>query len=104
MNLSTVCFFPNHRSGEQAGNTTENVRIRGLAPLANHMPQLSWELENSHKFAERFITNCENSFLYSITSLITHWEKLLDSDMLRDCEFILKGKLQISRAKICNSF
>ena len=39
--------------------------------------------------------------------LITHWEKLLDSDWLRDCEFIrnlrtnsaIRGKLQISRAK-----
>ena len=38
--------------------------------------------------------------------------KLLDSDWLRDCEFIrnlgvnsvFQGKLQISRAKICNSF
>ena len=39
--------------------------------------------------------------------LITHWEKLLDSDWLRHCEFIrnfransvIRGKLQISRAK-----
>ena len=39
--------------------------------------------------------------------LITHWEKLLDSDWLRDYEFIrnlgansvIRGKLQISRAK-----
>ena len=37
----------------------------------------------------------------------THWKKLLDSDWLRDCEFIrnlransvIRGKLQISRAK-----
>ena len=42
-----------------------------------------------------------------ITQVITHWEKLLDSDWLRDCEFIrnlranfvIRGKLQISRAK-----
>ena len=40
-------------------------------------------------------------------ALITHWEKLLDSDWLRHCEFIsnlransvIRGKLQISRAK-----
>ena len=40
-------------------------------------------------------------------SLITHWEILLDPDWLRDCEFIrnlranfvIRGKLQISRAK-----
>ena len=39
--------------------------------------------------------------------IITHWEKLLDSDWLGDCEFIrnlrvnfvIRGKLQISRAK-----
>ena len=39
--------------------------------------------------------------------LITHWEKLLDSDWLRHCKFIsdlransvIRGKLQISRAK-----
>ena len=38
---------------------------------------------------------------------ITHWEKLLDSDWLRYCEFIhnlransvIRSKLQISRAK-----
>ena len=38
---------------------------------------------------------------------MTHWEKLLDSDWLRDCEFIcnlransvIQGELQISRAK-----
>ena len=50
-------------------------------------------------------------FLLSILSkfliIITHWEKLLDSDWLRDCGFIrnlransvIRGKLQISRAK-----
>ena len=40
-----------------------------------------------------------------ISVVITHWEKLLDSDWLRDSEFIrnlransvLRGKLQISR-------
>ena len=39
--------------------------------------------------------------------VITHWEKLLDSDWLKDCEFIrnlransvTRGKLQISKAK-----
>ena len=42
-----------------------------------------------------------------VISLITHWEKLLDSDCLRGCEFIcnlranfvIRGKLQILRAK-----
>ena len=42
-----------------------------------------------------------------VLSLITRWEKLLDPDWLRDCEFIrnlransvIRGKLQISRAK-----
>ena len=42
-----------------------------------------------------------------INIIITHWEKLLDSDWLRHCEFIhnlrassvIRGKLQISRAK-----
>ena len=42
-----------------------------------------------------------------ITSIITLWEKLLDSDWLRHCEFIrnlransvIRGKLQISRGK-----
>ena len=42
-----------------------------------------------------------------IIKVITHWEKLLDSDWLRHCEFIcnvransvIRGKLQISRAK-----
>ena len=42
-----------------------------------------------------------------IIIIITHWEKLLDSDWLRHCEFIrnlransvIRGKLQISRAK-----
>ena len=46
-----------------------------------------------------------NSF--SITPIITHWEKLLDSDCLRNCEFIrnlransvIRGKLHISRVK-----
>ena len=43
----------------------------------------------------------------NFTAVITHWEKLLDSDWLRDCGFIrnlransvIRGKLQISRAK-----
>ena len=43
---------------------------------------------------------------------ITHWEKLLDSDWLKDCELIcnlransvIQGKLQILREKIYNSF
>ena len=43
----------------------------------------------------------------NVLSVITHWEKLLDSDWLRHCEFIrnlransvIRGKLQISRAK-----
>ena len=43
----------------------------------------------------------------SFKSVIAHWEKLLDSDWLRHCEFIrnlrensvIRGKLQISRAK-----
>ena len=42
-----------------------------------------------------------------LMSLITQWEKLLDSGWLRDCECIrnlransvVRGKLQISRAK-----
>ena len=42
-----------------------------------------------------------------VNSIITHWEKLLDSDWLRHCEFIrnlransvIRGKLQISKAK-----
>ena len=46
-------------------------------------------------------------FTSAIKILITHWEKLLDSDWLRHCEFIrnlransvIRGKLQISRAK-----
>ena len=45
--------------------------------------------------------------IINITYLITHWEKLLYSDWLRDCKFIrnlransvIRGKLQISRAK-----
>ena len=46
--------------------------------------------------------------IYSrVQRVITHWEKLLDSDWLRHCEFIrnlransvIRGKLQISRAK-----
>ena len=44
---------------------------------------------------------------HAIFIIITHWEKLLDSDWLRDCGFIrnlransvIRGKLQISRAK-----
>ena len=47
------------------------------------------------------------SVIHCFTSLITHWEKLLNSDWLRHCEFIrnlransvIRGKLQISRAK-----
>ena len=43
----------------------------------------------------------------SVSTVMTHWEKLLGSDWLRDCEFIrnvrtnsvIRGKLQISRAK-----
>ena len=43
----------------------------------------------------------------AVMYIITHWEKLLDSDWLRHCEFIrnlransvIRGKLQISRAK-----
>ena len=46
-------------------------------------------------------------FIGQITYLITHWEKLFDSDWLRHCDFIrnlrensvIQGKLQISRAK-----
>ena len=42
-----------------------------------------------------------------VNKVITRWEKLLDSDWLRHCEFIrnlransvIRGKLQISRAK-----
>ena len=42
-----------------------------------------------------------------MSAVITHWEKLLDSDWLRDYEFkrnlransVIRGKLQISRAK-----
>ena len=49
--------------------------------------------------------------IYEFQALITHWEKLLDSDWLRDCEFIhnlransvIRGKLQDLRVKICNS-
>ena len=48
----------------------------------------------------------------SISIVITHWEKLLDSDWLRDCEFmrnlransVIRGKLQDLKGKICNSF
>ena len=44
---------------------------------------------------------------FPVTAVITHWEKLLDSDWLRHCEFIrnlranfvIRSKLQISRAK-----
>ena len=51
-------------------------------------------------------TACPNKKVW-IKALITHWEKLLDSDWLRHCEFIrnlransvIRGKLQISRAK-----
>ena len=47
------------------------------------------------------------NFSQAISTVITHWEKLLDSDWLRHCEFIrnlransvIRGKLQISRAK-----
>ena len=54
------------------------------------------QLENDKKFSKFFVH-----------IVITHWEKLLDSDWLRDCEFIrnlransvIRGKLQISRAK-----
>ena len=46
-------------------------------------------------------------FFMPITPLITHWEKLLDSDWLRHSEFIhnlranpvIRGKLQISMVK-----
>ena len=45
--------------------------------------------------------------LQRLTFVITHWEKLLDSDWLSHCEFIrnlransvIRGNLQISRAK-----
>ena len=45
--------------------------------------------------------------LSQFTTIITHWEKLIDSDWLRDSEFlsnlrvnsVIRGKLQISRAK-----
>ena len=48
----------------------------------------------------KWISNC-------VCYVITHWEKLLDSDWLRDCKFIsnlrtnsaIRGKFQISRAK-----
>ena len=47
------------------------------------------------------------NFLKIINMIITHWEKLLDSDWLRHCEFIrnlransvILDKLQISREK-----
>ena len=48
-----------------------------------------------------------------ILSLITNWEKFLDSNWVRDCEFIgnlrensvIRGKVQISqKGMICNSF
>ena len=50
------------------------------------------------------------AIVMSVIEVITHWEKLLDSDWLRHCEFILnlransviRGKLQISRAKSIN--
>ena len=38
-----------------------------------------------------------------IVVIITHWEKLLDSDWLRHCDLransVIRGKLQMSRAK-----
>ena len=49
----------------------------------------------------------------TIVSVLNHTlGKLLDSDWLKDCEFIcnlrantvIRGKLRISRAEICNSF
>ena len=67
------------------------------------------------------VVDCVQSFMLAqkcrigiseFDSVTTHWGKLLDSDWLRDCEFmrnlransVIRGKLQISRAKICNSF
>ena len=48
----------------------------------------------------------------AVQGVMTHREKLFHDDWLRDCEFIrnlransvIQGKLQISKAKICNSF
>ena len=50
--------------------------------------------------------------IQSIKRLITHWEKSLDSDWPRDCEFIrnlransiIRNKLQITRAKFVTHF
>ena len=67
-----------------------------------------------------FIRNCpasseKSSFLYAgfycipgrsgswISTVITHREKLLDFDWLRDCEFIRNLRAN-SSAEICNSF
>ena len=61
-------------------------------------------------FMYSLLTNLTLSKIQScpkFLALITHWEKLLDSDWLRHCEFIrnlransvIRGKLQISRAK-----
>ena len=63
------------------------------------------------KHGENSMDSLENhgagAKFHGFHGVITHWEKLLDSDWLRLCEFIrnlransvIRGKLQISRAK-----
>ena len=82
------------------------------------MPVLSVSVQNSFCSLQllpkhvvqtnRNKANClKSSLLCTIYTLITHWEKLLDSDWLRHCKFtrnlransVIRGKLQISRAK-----
>ena len=80
----------------------------------NNLPVVS----NNHKLHAKFHSGIlriieyyglMSPFLkeFVLNILIIHWEKLLDSDWLRHCEFIsnlransvIRGKLQISRAK-----
>ena len=56
---------------------------------------------------KEFVAYFNQYTIKSVIGVVTHWEKLLDSDWLRHCEFIrnlransvIRGKLQISRAK-----
>ena len=59
-------------------------------------------------FSYHIIILFEKKYVIKLIILITHWEELLDSDWLIDCESIrnlransvIRGKLQISRANL----